>query len=239
MRKINEILIYKLGEKEINIHLRFTNNKNIYLTMKNDQIILSTPVKYINTEQLNNFLAMAIPKLIKRSGKQKSKPVLGIDWENQQFYLFGKLTKFKIFDGFIQLFIDESIEIIYTKTKSISPLKKLIWNNLTQKLEKIFSEWANYYSQKYLKKPLLAKIRIADKRSAWATNYLTKDTISVSKYLIFYNIRCIKYVAMHEIAHFLEGNHSNRFWKIISQEFPDYKEIIKAMNEHKFMWEGS
>jgi predicted metal-dependent hydrolase len=33
----------------------------------------------------------------------------------------------------------------------------------------------------------------------------------------------IRYVVVHELAHLLEMNHSENFWKIVGQVLPDYK----------------
>jgi len=41
---------------------------------------------------------------------------------------------------------------------------------------------------------------------------------------------CLDYVIIHELAHMLEHNHSSRFWAIVSDAAPDYKEIVKQLN---------
>ncbi|AXE60765.1 hypothetical protein DA803_01525 [[Mycoplasma] phocae] len=234
MKKIDDVLAYKINDKEFNIYVRFTNNKNIYLSLRDNKLILSTPIHYLNTEQLNNFLNTAILKLTQSTKKQDVRPLLDINWTDQSFYYLGKLSYFKIINNYLQIYFNDEIEIIPITKHDENYIKKTIWNNLSEKLEKIFSYWANYYSEKFLNRSLSSKIKISTKSSAWATNYLLKNIISVSKYLIFYNIKCIRYVAAHEIAHFLEANHSARFWKIVSKEFPDYKHIRKTMNAHKF-----
>ena len=51
-----------------------------------------------------------------------------------------------------------------------------------------------------------------------------KNRLSFSLYLMAYPETAIEYVVVHELAHRLEMNHSDRFWKIVESQIPDYKE---------------
>ena len=42
----------------------------------------------------------------------------------------------------------------------------------------------------------------------------------------------IAYVVVHELAHFLEANHSERFWAHVADIMPDYKIRRKALREY-------
>jgi predicted metal-dependent hydrolase len=41
----------------------------------------------------------------------------------------------------------------------------------------------------------------------------------------------IDYVVVHELAHLLEMNHSDRFWRIVATVFPDYKERRRLLKK--------
>ena len=42
----------------------------------------------------------------------------------------------------------------------------------------------------------------------------------------------IRYVVVHEFAHFIEPNHSSRFWAIVADIVPDYIELRKRLNSN-------
>lgn len=52
----------------------------------------------------------------------------------------------------------------------------------------------------------------------------TASNINLSTRLLFAPFEVIDYVIIHELAHLYEMNHSDRFWNIVSQVMPDYKE---------------
>jgi len=39
-------------------------------------------------------------------------------------------------------------------------------------------------------------------------------------------------VCIHELAHLIELNHSDRFWQLVLQVMPDYKTKIKWLKEN-------
>ena len=41
-----------------------------------------------------------------------------------------------------------------------------------------------------------------------------------------------KYVIVHELAHKKEMNHSERFWKVVAEEFPEYQKAVKWLNKN-------
>ena len=51
-----------------------------------------------------------------------------------------------------------------------------------------------------------------------------KGNLNFSWYLVMAKEETIRYVVVHELAHLLEMNHSENFWKIVAQVLPDYKQ---------------
>ena len=50
--------------------------------------------------------------------------------------------------------------------------------------------------------------------------------------LLYVPEECARYVIYHELCHYLELNHSARFWAYVAEYVPDYKRIEKEMNEY-------
>ena len=62
-------------------------------------------------------------------------------------------------------------------------------------------------------------------------------TPSTGKLTFNYNLfeapeELIAYVVVHELAHFLEANHSERFWAHVADIMPDYKIRRKTLREY-------
>lgn len=58
--------------------------------------------------------------------------------------------------------------------------------------------------------------------------------IRISWLLLFAPVRAIDYVLVHELAHRIEFNHSSRFWAIVEQYIPDYRQQKKILDQvHK------
>jgi len=58
------------------------------------------------------------------------------------------------------------------------------------------------------------------------------NNVNLSTRLLFAPKDVIDYVIIHELAHLYEMNHSKKFWDIVSQVMPDYKEKEKWLSEH-------
>lgn len=69
--------------------------------------------------------------------------------------------------------------------------------------------------------------------SRWGSCHPVKGILTFNKNLIFAPSECIEYVVMHEFTHFLQANHSARFYEELSYICPDYKERKKKLREVK------
>jgi predicted metal-dependent hydrolase len=93
-------------------------------------------------------------------------------------------------------------------------------------------EHANHHSQvAHRLNAHPSAIRIKDTLSRWGSCN-RKGEISVQWRLIFAPETVFNYVIAHEICHLLEFNHSDRFWSLVDQVHPTYKEDQKWLKEH-------
>ena len=53
----------------------------------------------------------------------------------------------------------------------------------------------------------------------------TKGNLILNPHLVKASKECIDYVILHELCHIAEHNHSERFWRLLTQVMPNWKEV--------------
>lgn len=103
---------------------------------------------------------------------------------------------------------DEKIAILRKYAKSVLPIK--------------VAYFANLMGLKY------GRITITGAKTRFGS-CSSKGNISFSYRLMLYPEEAIDYVVVHELAHLIEMNHSPRFYKVVENILPDYKERAKLL----------
>lgn len=229
MKTNEKIVMFKLNEKIYPIKVLFTNNRNVYFEKKDNIFILKIN-KLTSLDSL--YLKEFMEKSIKSFLAKKDLPSMEINENEKYFYYLGKKIFYELNNDLILFNInDETFEL--RKTKSAKP-SKIIWNFLNEKLLLILDKLIEKNIPSIYPKLKKYELKVLNKKSAWGTNYVNKALITFSKYLILFNINIIEYVVIHELVHFLHQNHSKKFWQKINLFCLNYKEKIKALNEHIF-----
>jgi predicted metal-dependent hydrolase len=68
-----------------------------------------------------------------------------------------------------------------------------------------------------------AMIKVTSAKTRWGSCSV-RGNVNYSWRLIIAGDQAIDYVIVHELAHLTEMNHSSRFWTIVEESFPDYRE---------------
>jgi len=66
-------------------------------------------------------------------------------------------------------------------------------------------------------------IKVSNAMRIWGSCSSYK-TLNFTWRLIMTDDSCIDYLAVHELAHLVEMNHSPRYWAVVAKAMPDYKE---------------
>ncbi|MBK6949161.1 MAG: M48 family metallopeptidase [Haliscomenobacter sp.] len=74
-------------------------------------------------------------------------------------------------------------------------------------------------------------IRLKYLSSKWGS-CSSRGNINLSTRLLFAPQEVVDYVIVHELAHLMEMNHSDRFWKIVREAMPGYKEQERWLKAH-------
>lgn len=102
--------------------------------------------------------------------------------------------------------------------------------NLKRLARTYFEEKCAYYSK--IMGVSYSKISITGAKGRFGS-CSSRKTICFSYRLMLYPAEAREYVAVHELAHLLEMNHSKRFYQIIEKYMPDYKLRQKLLKIQK------
>ena len=78
------------------------------------------------------------------------------------------------------------------------------------------------------------RIGIRDQRSKWGSCSM-QGSISLNMRLMLVPPSVCDYVITHELAHLCQLNHSARFWRIVEQHCPDYRNRQHWLREHAWL----
>lgn len=198
-----------MNYKEFNIIVERKKIRNLYVRAVNDYTLLATCPNRMKDDEVYKFIAENEDKI--RNNIQKAKQ----RQERSSIYRGG--------DTFV----------VFGQKKTIDPNINI--NKLYQDLNKQLLVIANEYLNKYI--PMLLDygyhqtpiLKIKKMTSKWGVCYTTKNTICLSTYLVHYKKEYIECIVLHELCHFIVPNHSKRFYSLIENRIPDYKEKIKQL----------
>ena len=66
-------------------------------------------------------------------------------------------------------------------------------------------------------------LRFRHMTSRWGSCHVQKGIVTFNYKLVEYPMDCIEYVVIHEMTHFLQADHSKRFYQLLSSFLPDWQ----------------
>lgn len=149
-----------------------------------------------------------------------------------------KQAKKEYVDGTKFLFLGQELTL---RTGNFSQLKKngddlQIPQVIQFRIEKEIKSWFQKQAEniiletleKYAKEMNVkyGRVRFSDTQSKWGTCF-PDNSLQFNWRLVMAPIFVINYVIVHELAHITEKNHGLRFWRIVRNYNPSYKQQIK------------
>ena len=189
--------------------------KHTYMRVKDKKIIITTsyltPNFYI--QKLINDNELKLDKMIS-SVEQKVE-------KDNKFYLFGKIY---------ELIFDENIKNIkFEEDKIIVANKKELERYLNELINNIFSKQMNYWYNKFEEEIPIPNLKLRKMKTRWGVCNTKNHNVTLNYYLYKYDLDCLDYVIVHELSHFIHGNHSSNFWQLVKKYYPNYKEVRKKL----------
>ncbi len=85
---------------------------------------------------------------------------------------------------------------------------------------KKLQEFSQYYNLQY------RRISIRNQKSRWGS-CSRKGNLNFNYRIVHLPEKHLDYIIVHELCHLREFNHSKRFWDLVAETIPDYKNIRK------------
>lgn len=200
---------YELDNKIYDVIIKRKGNKNTYIRVENNIIIITTGY-FITNNKIKKILDDNI-KFLRKCFSKKNK---------DGFYIMGNEYKI-IYDENVLIEINDDV----IKVKNEKILNK--WYK--DKIILIFKERLDYYYSIFSENIPYPLLKIRDMKTRWGVCNRKNNTITLNLNLIKYDYDCLDYVIVHELSHFVHFNHSKEFWSTVSKYYPNYKETQKKL----------
>ncbi len=192
--------------------------RNTYIRVKDDLTIYVTTNRFVPDWEIERILKKSETSIIKMIEAKRKK-----DEFSKNFYFLGK-----------------KYDIVYTNDNDVvfSFNKVYLGRNIDldkwykKEASRIFKERFNYNYQKFSRKIPYPSLTIRKMKTRWGVCNTKDIKVTLNLELIKKDIDCLDYVINHELSHLIEGNHSKRFWSVVAENYPHYKEVRKLLNDY-------
>lgn len=208
-------MVFEYNDKSYSIEIIRKNNKNIYIRVKNNKIIVTCSY-FTTNKQIDKLIKDNYDSIVKMIDRDEQR----IEKESK-FYLFGNV--YDIVYGFNELEINNN-KIYVSNEKELNKY-------LNNKIKEVFSERLNYWYNIFEEKIPVPNLKIRKMTSRWGVCNLKNKNITLNYSLYKYDISCLDYVIIHELSHFIHPNHSKDFWNLVSKYCSNYKELRKKLKD--------
>ena len=129
----------------------------------------------------------------------------------------------KLSRGQLNVFLQQSDNKIDQKIQA-EKVKSMVDKWYQNRAKTVFSARLKALLPKasWVKNDPLYKVLIMQKQ--WGS-CSTKGNLILNPHLVKAPKECIDYVILHELCHIAEYNHSERFWRLLTQVMPNWKEV--------------
>lgn len=214
--------IFMINGQKIHCEIHYKNIKNCYLRVRDGKVVVSASSFFDETQ---------IEALIRKNQDMILKQLLhSIErtcFQNHGYVtVFGKKYELIVKDMKIKRCVMHDHDI-YIYDHNIKPL-----------LEHFLKKQLLDYIEKKVKQFLhsdfdlpLPDIQIRKMKSRWGACFYQKNKVTFNFSLVYLAPELIDYVIVHELCHFIEPNHSRKFYNEIEKRLPSYRLLEKKLKE--------
>lgn len=223
----------------ISYNLERKNVKNINLRIKADQSIYMSANHMVPDDVIENFLQSKSDYILSAldhyadMARYAPQPKRYVDGES--FRILGHDRRLKVIQGTKNsVESDESYIFLTVKDTSDSELKKKTMDKWLKKhCNEIVCAVCKSIYPKFQKYGVdFPELRFRNMVSRWGSCQPKRKMLTFNISLIEAPLSCIEYVVTHEFTHFLQPNHSKKFYNQLAMFMPDWQERKKNLEKN-------
>lgn len=201
--------------------------KNLYLRLINAQVLLVTCPLNTKDEMIYDLIRTKEEWIVKHIALIASTK----KGFHDPIYYQGKEYKLTIKNGRAKVAVFDDEIVVYAKDADLAKARRIFYAWGAKVLQRSVDTFKDRYfsilkDYGYIKEPII-KYRLV--KSRWGVCFSDKNTIELNELLIHYDKECLEAVFFHECVHLIIPNHSKRFYTILENHMPKYKEIHKRL----------
>lgn len=233
------IKITILKGQKISYNLERKNVKNINLRIKANQSICISANHQVSDEIIEEFLQSKADYILKALeyyadiAKYVPKPKEYVDGES--FKILGHDRRLRVVQGkknrvesdesYITLFIKDISDYDLKKKTMDKWIKNYCKDTIVAVCESIYPKFQKYGID-------FPEIRFRYMVSRWGSCQPKRKILTFNIMLIEALLSCIEYVVTHEFTHFLQPNHSKKFYNQLAMFMPDWQERKRVLEKN-------
>ena len=230
-----------LNERKISYNLERKNVKNINLRIKANQSIYVSANFGVPDNTIEEFLCSKAEYILKALdhyadiAKYAPKPKQYVDGET--FRILGHDLRLKVVLGKRNIVESDGMYITLTvKDTNDHELKKKTMNKwiknyckevLLTVCESIYPKFQKYGID-------FPELRFRNMVSRWGSCQPKRKILTFNISLVEAPLSCIEYVVAHEFTHFLQPNHSKKFYVQLAMFMPDWRERKRILEKNNY-----
>ena len=207
-----------IDDQIVDYSIEYKRIKRIYIRFKDGHFSINAPLSTSRKE---------IEKILLESSGQlqrlkKRKPIIRLDLSS------GSSIKLINTNYLIEYGLKEVVigEVIYLKQNDLKASFERVAKQVL--LNYVKPATISYYDKMYNDKNY-PSILVKSVKSKLGHYHLAKHQIMINLSMVYNNSDLIDYVIVHELAHIQEFNHQPKFYSLIANILPNYKQLEKLL----------
>ena len=228
-------MITELVIGDVTVDVLFKDIKNVHLSVypPTGRVRVSAP-RRMSLSNVRLFALSKIGWIRKHQGKVRRQPreTPREYLERESHYLWGRRYLLTVDESGpkprVQLsnrIIELTVPVGATLEFRRDVLSDWYREELRKNAEPIVLKWARRLDVD------LKKFYVQRMKTKWGSSNPARRTIRLNLELAKHATECLDYVALHEMAHFIVPNHSQRFRELLDRQMPGWVHVRNRLNE--------